>query len=159
MELIFKPCGEFWWSPEGPVSQIHSHLLFGATGIFSALLRSVQMLKREWCVESNGSYRTYLSLVKLQPWFLSLRWKACLWAELQPWCLSVQWKTYPWAEHSCDIYINTVIQYYIQVSIIKLELNNYTIINHVSDRNTSHLMNLFRVHISWRMSKRLNART
>ena len=55
MELIFNPCGEFWWSPEGPVSQIHSlHLLVGATGIFSDLLRSVKILKREWGAESNG---------------------------------------------------------------------------------------------------------
>ena len=46
MELIFKPCGEFRWSPEGPVSQIHSsHLHSGSPGIFSDLLRSVQMLK------------------------------------------------------------------------------------------------------------------
>ena len=31
MELIFNPCGEFRWSPEGPVSQIHSpHLLVRA---------------------------------------------------------------------------------------------------------------------------------
>ena len=38
----------------GPVSQIHSpHLHDGAPGIFSDLLRSVQMLKREWGVESN----------------------------------------------------------------------------------------------------------
>ena len=35
----------------------------------------------------TGSYRTYSSLVKLQPSFLSLQWKTCLWAELQPWCL------------------------------------------------------------------------
>ena len=50
MELMFKLCGEF-----GPVSQIHtSHILVGAPGIFSDLLRSVQMLKREWCAESNG---------------------------------------------------------------------------------------------------------
>ena len=29
------PCGEFRWSPEGPVSQIHSpHLHVGAPGIF-----------------------------------------------------------------------------------------------------------------------------
>ena len=55
MELIFNPCGEFRWSPEGPVSQIHSpHLHVGAPGIFSDLLRSVQMLKREWGAESNG---------------------------------------------------------------------------------------------------------
>ena len=36
-------------------SQIHSlHLHVGAPGIFSHLLRSVHMLKREWGAESNG---------------------------------------------------------------------------------------------------------
>ena len=95
---IFNPCGEFRWSPEGPVSQIHSPPLHAVIpGIFSDLLRSVQMLKREWGAESN---RTYPSLVKLQPGFLSLRWKTCLWAELWPWFLSFQWRTWPWAEHS-----------------------------------------------------------
>ena len=64
------------------------------------LLMSVQMLKREWDTENNGSYRTYSYVLKLQPWFLSLRWKTCLWAELQRWCLSLQWKTCPWTEHS-----------------------------------------------------------
>ena len=59
---MFNHCSEFQWSPEGPVRQIHTHLHSGAPGIFSNLLRSVQMLK---------SYRTYSSLVKLQPWFLS----------------------------------------------------------------------------------------
>ena len=55
VELIFNPCGEFRWSSEGPVSQIHSpHLLVGAPGIFSDLLRFVQMLKRESGAESNG---------------------------------------------------------------------------------------------------------
>ena len=55
MELIFNPCGEFWWSPEGPISQIHSpHLLVGAPGIFSNLFWFVQMLKREWDAENNG---------------------------------------------------------------------------------------------------------
>ena len=39
----------------GPVSQIHSpHLQAGVLGIFSDLLRSVQILKREWGAESNG---------------------------------------------------------------------------------------------------------
>ena len=42
-------------TPEGPISQIHSpHLYVGAPGIFSDLLRSVQVLKREWGAESNG---------------------------------------------------------------------------------------------------------
>ena len=35
--------------------------------------------------KAKGSYRTYSSPVKLQPWFLSLRWKTYLWAEIQPW--------------------------------------------------------------------------
>ena len=55
MELRFNPCVEFRWSPESPVSQIHSpHLHAGAPGAFSDLLRCVQILKREWGSESNG---------------------------------------------------------------------------------------------------------
>ena len=55
MELIFNPCGEFRWSPEGPVSKILSpHLDVGAPGIFSGLLNSLQMLKRESYAESDG---------------------------------------------------------------------------------------------------------
>ena len=55
MELIFNLRGEFRFSPEGSVSQIHSpHLQDGATGILSDLSRSVQMLKTEWGAESNG---------------------------------------------------------------------------------------------------------
>ena len=38
----------------GPTSQIHSHFHAGASGIFSDLLRSVQILKIEWFAESNG---------------------------------------------------------------------------------------------------------
>ena len=86
MELIFNPCGEFRWSTEGPVSKIHSpHFHAGAPGIFSDLLRSVQILEREREREresgvrkTTGSYRTYLSLVELQLWFLSLQWKTSL---------------------------------------------------------------------------------
>ena len=48
-------CGEFRWSPEGPISQIQSpHLQADAPWIFSDLLRSVQILKREWGAERNG---------------------------------------------------------------------------------------------------------
>ena len=50
MKLIFNHCGEFRCSPEGPVSQIHSpDLHVGASGIFSDLLRSVEMIKRVGC--------------------------------------------------------------------------------------------------------------
>ena len=52
-----------------------------------------------YIAESNGKLPHLLYPSKLQPWFMSLRWKTCLWAELQPWCLSLQWKTCPWAEH------------------------------------------------------------
>ena len=56
LEQMYNPCGEFPWSPKGPVSQIHSpHLHAGAPGFFSDRLRSVQMLKREWGAESNGT--------------------------------------------------------------------------------------------------------
>ena len=55
IELIFNPCGEIRCSPEGPVSQIHSpHLHAGAPGIFSDLLKLLQMLKKEWGAKSNG---------------------------------------------------------------------------------------------------------
>ena len=70
---MFNPCGEFRWSLEGPVSQIHSpHLLVGAPAIFSGLFR--------WQRESGVRKATapIKSLVKLHPWFLSLRWKTCL---------------------------------------------------------------------------------
>ena len=65
VELIFNPCGEFRWSSEGPVSQVHSpHLYDGAPGIFSDLLRSIQMLKREWSAESNGKLPNLFNLSK-----------------------------------------------------------------------------------------------
>ena len=56
LQLIFNPCGKISVkSGGGPVSQIHSpHLHVGAPGIVSDLVRSVQMLKREWGSESNG---------------------------------------------------------------------------------------------------------
>ena len=102
MELIFNPSGEFRWSPEGPGSQIHSpHLHVGAPGIFSDLLRSVQMLKREWDAESNGKLPHLFIPSKtaaLAPEFVV---KDLPSAELQPWFLSLQWRTCSWAEH-CD---------------------------------------------------------
>ena len=61
MELIFNPCGEFRFSPAGPVSQIHSsHIHIGAPGIFSDLLRSVHTLERESGLrKTTGSYLNY----------------------------------------------------------------------------------------------------
>ena len=128
MVLIFNPYGEFRRSPEGPVSQIHSpHLHVGARGIFSNLLRSVQMLKREWSAESNeklpnlfipsktatlvcggrpafGQNRGLGAWVYIERPCLGKRlwWNTCLRAELRPWSLSSQRKTCTCAEHSDD---------------------------------------------------------
>ena len=71
-----------------------------------------------------GSNRTYSSLVKLEPWSPSLRWKTCLWAvmvpefavenllsaEMQASFLRLQRWTCPWAEHSDDN--DSLILYY-----------------------------------------------
>ena len=103
MELIFNPCGEFHWSPKGPVSQIHSpHLHTGAPGIFSDLLRSVQILKREWDAESNGKLPHLCISSKTATLAPELAVEDLPWAELQPWFLHLEWKTDPWAEHSDD---------------------------------------------------------
>ena len=54
IELIFNPCDEFRWCSQGPVSQTHSpHLHGGAPGIFSDLIKSVHMLKKEWGAKRN----------------------------------------------------------------------------------------------------------
>ena len=76
MELIFNPCGEFRWSSEGPVSQIHSsHLYAGAPGIFSVCSDAKE---RVGCGNQREAIAPIQSLVELQPWFLSLWWKTCL---------------------------------------------------------------------------------
>ena len=109
MELIFNPCGELRWSPEGPVSQFHSpHLHIGAPGIFSDLLRSVQMLKESGVQKGMRSYRTYSIPSKtaaLVPEFVVENLPL---AELQPRFLRLQWRTCPWAEHSLWWYIHIV---------------------------------------------------
>ena len=103
MELIFNSCGEFLWSPECPVSQILSpQLHVGAPGIFSDFLRSVQMLKRLWGAESNGSYRTYSNSGKSATLIPEFAMEDLPSTKLQPWFLHLQWRTCPWAEHSED---------------------------------------------------------
>ena len=62
------------------------------------------------CWKQGESTAPIQSLVKLQPWFLSLQWKTCLCAQQQPRFLGLQWRTYPWVEHSWYIYIYIYIQ-------------------------------------------------
>ena len=103
MELIFNPCGAFWWSSEGPVSQIHSlHLHVGAPGILSVLLRSVQMLKRKWGVESNGKLPHIFTPGKTAALVSEFAVEDLPSTELQPWFLGLQRRTCPWSEHSHD---------------------------------------------------------
>ena len=55
------------------LAKLHSpHLLVVVRGIFSDA-------KERGMRKETGSYRTYSSLVKLQPWCLSLLRKTCLW--------------------------------------------------------------------------------
>ena len=70
IELIFNPCGEFGEVRRAQLAKPTLHLHAGAPGIFSDLLRSLQMLKKEsGARKATRSYRTYSSLVKLQPEF------------------------------------------------------------------------------------------
>ena len=72
MELMFNLCGEFRWNSEVPVSQIHSpHLLVGAPGVFSDLLKCSDDKERVGCGKQREATAPIKSLVKLQPWFLS----------------------------------------------------------------------------------------
>ena len=81
---------------EGPVSQIHSpHLLVGAPGIFSDLLRFVQMLKREregWGggVRSNGKLPHLFIPGKTAALVSEFAVEDLPSAELQPWFLRLQ---------------------------------------------------------------------
>ena len=55
----FNPCGEFRWSAEGPVNQIHyPHLHKGVPGIFSDLA------EERMETESNGKLPHLLNLGK-----------------------------------------------------------------------------------------------
>ena len=63
MELILNLCGEFRWSPEGPVSQIHSPRRHAwCPWDLSDLLRPVQMLKIVWGADGKGKLpRLYIT--------------------------------------------------------------------------------------------------
>ena len=83
MELVFNICCKFRWSLDDSVSQIHSPHHVGAHGIFSDLLRSVQVLKREWGAQSYEKLQRLFIPSKpatLVPAFAvkDLQWKAVL---------------------------------------------------------------------------------
>ena len=71
----------------------------GAPGIFSDLLKSIQMLKREWGGEGNGKLPHLFNLSKTATLVPEFAVNDLPWAELQPWFLRLQWKTCPWTEH------------------------------------------------------------
>ena len=78
MELIFKPYGEFRGSPEGPVSQIHSLSSPPHWCPWDLFKVCSDAKERVGCRKQWEATAPIQSLVKLQPWFLSLRWNTCL---------------------------------------------------------------------------------
>ena len=91
-------------------SRVLTSIMLGLLGSFKVCSDAKE---RMWCGKQREANAPIQSLLKLQPWFLSLRWKSCLLAEMRPWCLSLQRKTCPWTEH---IYIyykddNTIIMH------------------------------------------------
>ena len=79
-----KPWWNWYLTPVVNFGELRRAQLAKSTLLTCTLgsLGSFQMLERVWCGKQPGSYRTYLSLVKLQPWCPSLQWKTCPWAEL-----------------------------------------------------------------------------
>ena len=91
MELIFNPSGEFRQTSEGPVSP--SSPPRWCPWVFSDLLSSVQMLKREWGAENNEKLPHLFISSKTATLVPEFTVEDLLWAELQPCFLSLQWKT------------------------------------------------------------------
>ena len=76
--------GEVWRS------QLAKFTLLASTMVPLGSFKVCTDARESGVQKAMGSCCTYSSLVKLQPRFLSLQWKTCLWAKLQPWCLSLQ---------------------------------------------------------------------
>ena len=78
--------------------------------------------------KAMGSYHTYSSLVKLQPWFLSLQWKTCLRQNCSLGSCACCVRTCPWAEHSDDDDENKkkVVIAFVFMTLIIISYNNGT---------------------------------
>ena len=100
-----KPWWNWYLTPAVNFGEVRRAQLAKSTLFISTLvpLRSFKVCsdakERVRCGKKREATAPIQSLVKLQPWFLSLRWKTCLWIELQPRFLRLQWRTCPWAEH------------------------------------------------------------
>ena len=82
-----KPCWYWYLTPVVKFCEVRRAKLVKSTlltstrspGNFSYLIRSAQIRKREWgCGRQREATAHIKFLVKLQPWFLSLRWKTYL---------------------------------------------------------------------------------
>ena len=103
VELIFNPCGEFRWSPEGPVSQIHSpHLRVGAPGFFSDLLGVCSDAKERVGCGNQGKLPHLFIPGKTAALVLEFALEDLPSADMQLWFSCLQWRTCPWPEHSDD---------------------------------------------------------
>ena len=73
------PVANFALSPKGPVSQIHSPPpRWCPWDLFRSFKVRSDDKERVGCGKQREATALIKSLVKLQPWFLSLRWKTCL---------------------------------------------------------------------------------
>ena len=101
MELIFDPCGEFRWSPEDSVGQIHFPLLHvGAPGSFQIFYGLFRCQRESGVRKQREGYRTYSIPGKTAALVSEFAVEDLPSVELQPWFLPLQWRTCPWAEHS-----------------------------------------------------------
>ena len=83
-----KPLWNWYFTPmlnygEVRGAQLANSSLLTSTFVPLGSFQIFQGLFRCWRVsgmrKATGSCRTYSSQVKLQPWFLTLRWNTCLW--------------------------------------------------------------------------------
>ena len=95
MELIFNPVVNFG---EVRRAQLAKSTLMTSSRCPWDIFRSFKVCSDAKERVGCGKQPHLFIPSKLQPSFMSLQWKTCLWAELQSWCLSLQWRTCPWAE-------------------------------------------------------------
>ena len=78
MELIFNACAEFRRSPERPVNQVRSTSTLVPLGSFQIFTVCSDAKEKVGWGKQREATVSIQSLVKLQPWFPSLRWKNSL---------------------------------------------------------------------------------
>ena len=90
MELIFNSCGEVRRARLAKSNLLTSTLHWCPWDLLRSFKVCSDAKERVGCGKQREATTPIQSLLKLQPWFLSLRWKTCLWTEVQSWFLRLQ---------------------------------------------------------------------